>query len=49
MENSALEMPATTTGGNANRVYFVEDATDRTTTQYTIQIFTTGQSGGYLC
>jgi len=44
--NSALEMPATTTGGNANRVYFVEDATDRTTTQYTIQIFTTGQSGG---
>ena len=43
--NSLLEMPATTTGGNANRVYFVEDATDRTTTQYTIQIFTTGQSG----
>ena len=43
--NSALEMPATTTGGNANRVYFVEDATDRTTSQYTVQIFTTGQSG----
>jgi hypothetical protein len=43
--NAALEMPATTTGGNANRVFFVEDATDRTTSQYTIQIFTTGQSG----
>ena len=26
--NSALEMPATTTGGTANRVFFVEDATD---------------------
>ena len=44
--NAALEMPATTTGGNANRVFFVEDGTDRTTSQYTIQIFTTGQSGG---
>ena len=43
--NAALEMPATTTGGNANRVFFVEDATDRTTSQYTVQIFTTGQSG----
>jgi len=42
--NSSLEMPATTTGGTANRVYFVEDATVRTTSNYTVQIFTTGQS-----
>ena len=25
--NASLEMPASTTGGNANRVFFVEDAT----------------------
>ncbi len=42
--NSLLEIPATTTGGTANRVFFVEDATDRTTNNYTVQIFTTGQS-----
>ena len=42
--NSLLEIPATTSGGTANRVFFVEDATDRTTTNYTVQIFTTGQS-----
>ena len=27
--NASLEMPASTTGGNANRVFFVEDATTR--------------------
>ena len=43
--NSLLEIPATTSGGTANRVFFIEDATDRTTTNYTVQIFTTGQSG----
>ena len=42
--NAALEVPATTSGGTANRVFFVEDATDRTTTNHTVQIFTTGQS-----
>ena len=43
--NSALEIPATTSGGTANRIFFIEDATVRgATTNYTVQIFTTGQS-----
>ena len=44
--NSLLEIPATTSGGTANRVFFIEDATVRgSSTNYTVQIFTTGQSG----
>ena len=44
--NASLEMPATTTGGNANRVFFVEDATTRggAGDSYTVTLLTTGQS-----
>ena len=46
--NASLEMPATTTGGNANRVFFVEDATTRggAGDSYTVTLLTTGQSAG---
>ena len=46
--NSTLAMPASTTGGNANRVFFVEDATTRggAGDSYTVTLITTGQSGG---
>ena len=41
-------MPASTTGGNANRVFFVEDATVRgdATQSFTVTLLTTGQSAG---
>ena len=40
-----LIIPATSTGGTVNRVYIVEDATDRTTANnYTLNIKTTGSS-----
>jgi len=41
-------MPASTTGGNANRVFFVEDATTRggAGDSYTVTLLTTGQSAG---
>ena len=44
--NASLTMPATTSGGNANRVFFVEDATTRGTAaqMYTVTLLTTGQS-----
>jgi hypothetical protein len=44
--NSTLTMPASTTGGNANRVFFVEDATTRGTAaqMYTVTLLTTGAS-----
>ncbi len=44
--NASLEMPATTTGGNANRVFFVEDGTTRggAGDSYTVTLLTTGQS-----
>ena len=42
--NCTVTMPATTSGGNANRVFFIEDATSRTTTNYTIGVLTTGQA-----
>ena len=35
--NASLEMPASTTGGNANRVFFVEDATTRGGAEIVIQ------------
>ena len=46
--NASLEMPASTTGGNANRVFFVEDATTRggAGDSYTVTLLTTGQSAG---
>ena len=46
--NASLEMPATTTGGNANRVFFVEDATTRggAGDSFTVTLLTTGQSAG---
>ena len=46
--NASLEMHATTTGGNANRVFFVEDATTRggAGDSYTVTLLTTGQSAG---
>ena len=39
-------MPATTSGGNANRVFFVEDGTTRggAGDSYTVTLLTTGQS-----
>ena len=39
-------MPASTTGGNANRVFFVEDGTTRggAGDSYTVTLLTTGQS-----
>ena len=46
--NATLAMPATTSGGNANRVFFVEDGTTRggAGDSYTVTLITTGQSGG---
>ena len=46
--NASLAMPASTTGGNANRVFFVEDATVRgdATQSFTVTLLTTGQSAG---
>ena len=46
--NSTLAMPASTTGGNANRIFFVEDGTTRggAGDSYTVTLITTGQSGG---
>ena len=45
--NASLTMPATTSGGNANRVFFVEDGTTRggAGDSYTVTLITTGQSG----
>ena len=39
-------MPASTTGGNANRVFFIEDGTTRggAGDSWTVSLFTTGQS-----
>ena len=44
--NCNLEMPASTTGGNANRVFFIEDGTTRggAGDSWTVSLFTTGQS-----
>jgi hypothetical protein len=46
--NSTLAMPASTTGGNANRVFFVEDGTVRgdATQSFTVTVATAGQTGG---
>ena len=46
--NSTLAMPASTTGGNANRVFFVEDGTVRgdATQSFTVTLATAGQTGG---
>jgi len=46
--NSTLAMPASTTGGNANRVFFVEDGTTRggAGDSWTVTLATTGQTGG---
>jgi len=46
--DASLTMPATTSGGNANRVFFVEDGTTRggAGDSYTVTLITTGQSGG---
>ncbi len=45
--NASLAMPASTTGGNANRVFFVEDGTTRggAGDSYTVTLLTTGQAG----
>jgi len=44
--NASLTMPASTTGGNANRVFFVEDGTVRgnATQSFTVTLLTAGQS-----
>ena len=44
--DASLTMPATTSGGNANRVFFVEDGTTRggAGDSYTVTLLTTGQS-----
>jgi len=44
--NASLTMPATTSGGNANRVFFVEDGTTRggAGDSWTVTLLTTGQS-----
>ena len=46
--NASLAMPASTTGGNANRVFFVEDGTTRggAGDSWTVTLATTGQTGG---
>ena len=46
--NSTLAMPASTTGGNANRVFFVEDGTTRgsASESWTVTLATAGQTGG---
>lgn len=45
--NATLTMPASTTGGNANRVFFVEDGTTRggAGDSFTVTLLTTGQAG----
>ena len=45
--NATLTMPASTTGGNANRVFFVEDGTTRgsASQSFTVTLLTTGQAG----
>jgi len=45
--NASLAMPASTTGGNANRVFFVEDGTTRglASDSFTVTLLTTGQAG----
>jgi len=44
--NASLAMPPSTTGGNANRIFFVEDGTTRggAGDSYTVTLLTTGQS-----
>jgi len=44
--NASLTMPASTTGGNANRVFFVEDGTTRggAGDSWTVTLLTAGQS-----
>ena len=42
--NTTLSMPATTTGGNATRVFIIEDATNRTAANFTLSVLTTGAS-----
>lgn len=42
--NCTVTMPASTTGGSANRVFIIQDATVRTTSNYTIGVLTTGQA-----
>ena len=42
--NRTLTMPATTTGGTATRVFVVEDATVRGTSNRTLSVLTTGSS-----
>ncbi len=44
--NASLTMPASTTGGNANRVFFVEDGTTRgsASESWTVTLLTAGQS-----
>ncbi len=43
--NNSLIIPASTTGGTATRVYIIQDATDRTTSnKYTLSIKTAGSS-----
>ena len=42
--NCTVTMPASTTGGTANRVFIIEDATSRTTSNYTVSVLTTGQA-----
>jgi len=46
--NASLAMPASTTGGNSNRVFFVEDGTTRglASDSFTVTLLTTGQSAG---
>ena len=46
--NASLTMPASTTGGNANRVFFVEDGTTRggAGDSHTVTLLTKGQSAG---
>ena len=45
--NASLTMPASTTGGNANRVFFVEDGTTRglASDSFTVTLLTAGQAG----
>ena len=42
--NCTVTMPASTTGGSANRIFIIQDATVRTTSNYTIGVLTTGQA-----
>ena len=45
--NASLAMPTSTTGGNSNRVFFVEDGTTRglASDSFTVTLLTTGQAG----